>query len=102
MKKILAQRKSLSTEYGRYHLIYELLRFRNSNIEGEEGDNNYFGIRVSQFREDGTLFDQNEVLGITEDYLEADRLFRQCVEGIVMPVHLIELVDEWNYARQSF
>ena len=102
MMKLLVQRKSLITEYGKYHLIYELLRFQEHDIAGEEGGDNYFGIRVSQFRENGTLFDQNEVLGITEDYIEAEKLFRKCVDGIVMPVHLTELVDEWNYTLQSF
>ena len=100
--KLLVQRKSLITEYGKYHLIYELLRFQENDIEGEEGGDNYFGIRVLQFRENGTLFDQNEVLGITEDYIEAEKLFRKCVDGIVMPVQLTELVDEWNYTLQSF
>ena len=102
MMKLLVQRKSLITEYWKYHLIYELLRFQENDIEGEEGGDNYFGIRVLQFRENGTLFDQNEVLGITEDYIEAEKLFRKCVDGIVMPVHLTELVDEWNYTLQSF
>lgn len=101
MKKLSIQRKSLNTEYGKYHCVYELLRFHYDDEEGEEGKGTFFGIRISQFREDGTLFDQDEALGITEDCEEAERLFWQYVDGVVLPVHLAELIDDRNCALQS-
>lgn len=101
MEKSVVRRKSLITEYGMYHLLYELLESHSENEEDEEGESSFFGIRISQFRENGTLFDQDEVLGITDDRREADRLFYQYVKELVMPVHLIELIDDWNCALQS-
>ena len=94
MKKLKTKRKSLITEYGKYDLVYELL-VSNDNLEGEKNwTGDYFGIRILQFKEDGSLFDCEEALGITEDSREAERLFYQYVDGLVMPVHLLELVDE--------
>lgn len=96
MERIMVQRRSLHTEYGRYHLVYELLK---SSAKEEDGYRDYFGIRIIQRSEDGLIFDQEEVLGITEEETEAERLFCQYVCETVMPVHLTELIDDWNSNR---
>lgn len=96
MKKLLVQRRSLITEYGRYHFVYELLKSNcDSDIEKERA---CYGIRILQFKEDGILFDRAEVMGITEDQQEAEGLFHRYVEESVMPVQLTELIDDWNCA----
>ena len=56
--------------------------------------------RINEVFKDGIPICKGFIL--TEDYIEAEQLFRKCVDGIVMPVHLTELVDEWNYTLQSF
>lgn len=101
MKKILIQRRSLITDYGKYHFVYELMKSTCSFEQEENQEEEFFGIRILQFKEDGTLFDSEEVIGVTEDRVEAGILFQRFVEGVVMPVHLPELISDWDYARNS-
>ena len=44
------------------------------------------------------MIDDSEAPGVTESYEEAYGLFLLFVREIVMPVHLYELIDDWQSA----
>ena len=96
MRTILTREQEVMTLGGRVQLIYELLM---SHFPREEGEGNFFGIRIQQYEKDGTSrVDRSEAPGLTENYEEAIRLFLLFVRETVMPVHLYELVDDWQSA----
>ena len=80
--------------YTLWKVLYELLQ---SRFESDEGEGDFFGIRIRQRkRGDSRIVDDSEAKGITEDYEEAERLFAVFVRETVMPVHLLALVDDWQ------
>ena len=93
MRIVSMESQSVLTDYGGYKLKYELLEHDG----GEEGERPYYGIRICQkCEEDMRLFDICHVPGVTEELDEAMDLFRRLVEGLVMPVSLPELIDDWQ------
>ena len=91
---------SVSTDYGNYRLVYELTcRY----IEEEDAD--CYGIRIFQ-----TLTgagsghnlpppaESSEIPGLSHNPSEAEDFFRLITEGLVMPVSLYEIADDWNSA----
>lgn len=89
----MEEQQKVDTEYGRYKLFYELTR---SQFLPEEDDGYYYGMRIWQYKEEETMpYDYNEVLGITSSLHKAKELFIQMVEGIVMPITLYDIVDDW-------
>ena len=99
MEIILTQEQEVTTIGGKFQLIYELLM---SHFPRDEGDGDFFGIRIAQYEENGSaMIDDSEVPGVTESYEEAVRLFILFVRETVMPVHLYELIDDWQSAFRS-
>ena len=96
MRVLLTQEREVMTIGGSFQLIYELLM---SHFPRDEGGGDYYGIRIQQYEKDGiSKVDGSEVPGITENYEEAIRLFLLFVRETVMPVHLYELIDDWQSA----
>lgn len=96
MNIILTKEQKVMTNRGEYQLIYELLM---SQFSPEEGEGKFFGIRIRQYlEEEKRMVDDRMVPGVTENLEEAKVLFFQFVEGKVMPVHLTELLDDWQSA----
>ena len=85
MDILLTQEQTVTVEGGSVHLVYELLM---SHFPREEGVGDYYGIRIRQY----------EVRGVTESYAEAESILRLFARETVMPVHLFELVDDWQAA----
>ena len=93
MRIISQECQSVSTDYGGYRLKYELLE----NESGVEGERPFYGIRICQKCEASMmLFDFCQVPGVTEELDEAKILFRKVVDGLVMPVSLPDLIDDWQ------
>lgn len=94
MKIILEASHFVFTEYGSYKLKYELLEYQS----GEEGNQGvYYGIRICQIEGKGkTVFDICQVRGITRKRETAEILFRRMVDGLVMPVSLPDLIEDWQ------
>lgn len=96
MDILLTQEQTVTVEGGSVHLVYELLM---SHFPREEGVGNYYGIRIRQYGGDGKSgTDDSEVRGVTESYAEAESLLKLFARETVMPVHLFELVDDWQTA----
>lgn len=96
MKTIFTQERQVTIMGEKIKLIYELLM---SRFPQDEGDGNFFGIRIAQYEENGlTMIDDSEAPGVTESYEEAYGLFLLFVRETVMPVHLYELIDDWQSA----
>lgn len=94
MDIILTKKEEIMTIWGKFQLIYELLK---SHFSREEGYGDYFGIRIKQYREeDRSLVDREEVPGITESLEEARYLITLFARETVMPVHLFEILDDWQ------
>lgn len=99
MRIIMTQEREVMTIGGSFQLIYELLM---SHFPRDEGIGDFFGIRIQQYEKNGaSKVDDSEVPGITENYEEAIRLFLLFVRETVMPVHLYELIDDWQSAFRS-
>ncbi|MBR0409722.1 MAG: hypothetical protein IJI25_01790 [Eubacterium sp.] len=96
MKIISEVNRSVLTEYGSYQLSYELHEYES----GEEDEPKvYYGIGIRQTRGDSRLlFDQCRIRGVTEEKEAACILFDRIVEGLVMPVSLPDLIEDWQSA----
>lgn len=98
MKIISEANQYVVTEYGAYRLSYELQEFR---ADEEEGFKFYYGIRICQVdSRDESVFDLCQVRGVTDREQTARALFAMLVEGLVMPVSLPELIDDWQASVQ--
>ncbi len=96
MDIILTRKEEIMTIWGKFQLIYELLL---SHFSREEGAGEYFGICIKQYRDEGRcLVDREEAPGITESLEEARYLFTLFARETVMPVHLCEIIDDWQSA----
>ena len=96
MRTILTQEQEVTTIGGTFQLIYELLM---SHLPREEGIGDFFGIRIRQYEKNSALMvDDSEAPGVAESYEEAIRLFFIFVRETVMPVHLYELIYDWQSA----
>lgn len=96
MKTILKRTQEVTTADGDFQLVYELLE---SRFPQDEGEGDFFGIRIQQY-DNGrnvTMYDC-EAPGVTQNYEEAVQLFQVFVREKVMPVHLYELLDDWQSA----
>ena len=96
METILTQEQEVTTIGGKFQLIYELLM---SHFPRDEGIGDFFGIRIQQYEKNNeSVVDKSEAPGVTENYEQAIRLFLLFVRETVMPVHLYELIDDWQSA----
>lgn len=101
--------QKMDTSMGAWWLKYELLQM---HFDQEEKGGIYFGIRIRQYdkyegekefydyiwEEKERLVDDSGTVGITENYEEAEALFARFVKELVMPVHLCDMVDDWQAA----
>ena len=100
MRIVMGEEKKLMTEYGRYVLQYELTEHCSDT---QESFDRYYGIRIVQKRErEAAVFDECVLKGITESVVEAKALFESLVDGLVMPVSLCEIVDDWQSVKEGF
>lgn len=94
MKTLLKQTQDVITMEREYQLVYELLQ---SKFPCDEKEGDFFGIRIQQYADQNSIaMDQCEAAGVTESYEEAIQLFQIFVREKVMPVHLYELLDDWQ------
>lgn len=94
MRVISETSQYILTEYGGYHLKYELVEHTSSC---EEDPEIFYGIRICQIEErDRRVFDFCHIRGITEELEAAKQFFRMAAEGLVMPVSLPEIFDDWQ------
>ncbi len=88
------------TDYGDYRLVYEL-----TGRHVKEEDRDCYGVRILQFltgtgsgEDRSPPADRSEITGLTDDPAEAEDFFSLITDGLVMPVSLFEVADDWNCA----
>ena len=98
MKIILEKNRSVLTEYGGYRLKYQLVEYGPQDEDGRP----FYGISICQKRSDTMeLFDICLIREVTDEMDKARRFFIKLVEGLVMPVSLPDLVEDWHYAGEA-
>lgn len=100
MKIILKNERMMEGEDKRYLLKYELI---SSVLPEDEGEGRCYGIIVEQYiwsavKEDWMLEDESKVKGFSESLEETTLFFQKVVEGVMMPVSLEDIVDDWKSA----
>ena len=74
-------------------LDYYLQRLDAKNED--EQDITFFGIRVDKSNPEGVLHEREATHAITENHETALEMARAFAKGIVPPVTLLEMTDEW-------
>lgn len=103
---ILTRIQEVDTSWGAWRLKYELLQL---HFGYGETQGSYYGIRIRQYDkcetgtnpDEGTnqeknLADDSGIMGVAEDLERVRYFFFQLVEGVAMPVHLGEMIDDWQ------
>lgn len=96
MGLIMEATQKVMTEYGRITLKYEMTEY---SFDKDEEEGTYYGIRIIQMKEK-EFYDECTMKGVTENEAEARKLFEQLVSGLVMPVTLCEILDDWQSAKE--
>jgi len=63
--------------------------------EGENGENLY-GLRIDKSTPEGVLCESEETFAVTESRDDALTMANAFAKGIVQPVTLLEMADEWQ------
>jgi hypothetical protein len=72
------------------------LNYYIKNFECEDGEGQYFGLRVDKSTPEGVLIESEETMAITDSYEEALAMANAFAKGSVPPVTLLEMVDDYS------
>lgn len=61
------------------------------------GGGDVYGIKVSRSTVDGVLTESDKTFAITESRAEALSMVKSFAKGKVLPISLIEVVDDWEW-----
>jgi len=60
-------------------------------------ENSFYGIKINLSTLDGVLTESDETFAITENKNEALSMIKTFAKGKVLPISLLEIVDDWQY-----
>jgi len=73
-----------------------VLDFYIQSLEVLEGSS-FYGIKINLSTTDGVLTESDETFAITEDKKEALAMVKTFAKGKVLPISLLEIVDDWQW-----